>query len=96
VLLLWTLPAYLVCEIVSTTWQLRMHSEMASRAELARARETESSAEVASRAQGVTPGDNTPGEGGRGQSGGAAASDSALSLVYGRLIYIAFLMQVQN
>ena len=67
VLLLWTVPAYVVCEIVSTWWLIRMSSRL------------------------------QPPATGSGRPARAAALDLAgvCEIVYTRLVYVVFLMQIR-
>ena len=60
-LLLWTVPAYLVCEVVSTSWHIRMAQRMAA----------------------TTDG-----------GGGGDSIQLAADVIYTRLVYVAFLLQV--
>ena len=79
VLLLWTVPAYVVCEIISTSWHYKMASRM--------------SAETAS--AGPTADAATGGGGVRGGGGGprSLGTPAVLEIVYSRLVYVAFLLQ---
>ena len=92
ILLMWTLPAYLVCELVSTSWHYKMAQKMSATSQLYRAA-----------LRGVAPaasaaGPHVPRAGDLAAAAAAAAGSpvqQVASVVYTRLVYIAFLLQIK-
>ena len=82
VLLLWTVPAYVVCEIISTSWHYKMASRMSAE-----------TAPAGPAADATAGGGGVRGGGGGPRSLGAPA---VLEIVYSRLVYVAFLLQASG
>ena len=87
VLLCWTIPAYLICEVISTYWHYRMYKQMSSRFKQKPSTTASigiSDTRFAASAKVVSP-----------SAASSTQPPAILALVYTRLVYVAFLFQVR-